>query len=410
MRSYFILLSLFIFNLEAENLSVDKLVQKTLENNPELNLYEQEIKITKEEKAASTLLTNPEIEATGGQKTEGSGEGGVWGIEITQALEYPGRYRLREAIANGRVNKAEIGLQHFKSTLTAKAKASAYKLLYSQQLASATREIAKQGEALIKVLEGREPAGTVPLLEMRIIEANIISLQKKAHDAEQSVQSTELDLKQLSGDSLTNDLKLIQSELNLKNLPSVEVLVNQAMETNFSLKEQEENLSAARLSVELAKNERRPGYRVGSFFSEENAEGTQRIGGVKVSIPLNIWNRNENAINSAEIREEQTKTTILTSKREVERIVRENYLSYQRKLAEIKRWRPKIMTELKAASQLADESFRLGAIPAATYVALQTEYIESLQAILSLKLEALENLYQLDIYGAQGLSRNQEKK
>ena len=87
----------------------------------------------------------------------------------------------------------------------------------------------------------------------------------------------------------------------------------------------------------------------------------------------------------------------------MERVVRESYLSYQRKLLEIKRWRPKIMTDLKEASKLADESFRLGAIPAATYVALQTEYIESLEAILSLKIEALENLYILDIYGARNL-------
>ena len=290
---FYVLFSFFIITVaEADNLSIDEIVQKTLNNNPELKFYEHEIDAAKADKAASTLLTNPEFETIGGRKTEGTGEGSVWGVEITQAFEYPGRRKLRESIANRKVASAELNLEQFKAGLAAKARSVAYQLLFSQQLANVTREISKQGEALIKILEGRETAGTIPLLEMRIIEANIISLQKKALDAEQAVQSAELDLKQLTGDSLSKNIKVSPSELNLKTLPSVDSLVAEALKTNFDIRGQSVELSTQELNVELSKNEKYPGFKVGSFFAEENAEGTQRISGIKFSIPLSFWNNN----------------------------------------------------------------------------------------------------------------------
>jgi outer membrane protein TolC len=56
----------------------------------------------------------------------------------------------------------------------------------------------------------------------------------------------------------------------------------------------------------------------------------------------------------------------------------------------IAKWRAESVEEFRSAAELADRHYRLGAVPIATYVELQKQYLEAVEALLDTKREALE--------------------
>jgi cobalt-zinc-cadmium efflux system outer membrane protein len=54
------------------------------------------------------------------------------------------------------------------------------------------------------------------------------------------------------------------------------------------------------------------------------------------------------------------------------------------------KWRAESADEFRKAAELADRHYRLGAVPIATYVELQKQYLEAVEALLDTKREALE--------------------
>ena len=75
----------------------------------------------------------------------------------------------------------------------------------------------------------------------------------------------------------------------------------------------------------------------------------------------------------------------------------ENAVAYEARLAEMARWRPDAAEKLREAAELADRHYRLGAVPLATYVELQKQYLEAVEAILDTKRDALQAAQELEI-------------
>ena len=64
--------------------------------------------------------------------------------------------------------------------------------------------------------------------------------------------------------------------------------------------------------------------------------------------------------------------------------------TYQTKLGEMEKWRPESVEEFREAAELADRHYRPGAVPITTYVELQKQYLEAVDALLDTRREALQ--------------------
>jgi cobalt-zinc-cadmium efflux system outer membrane protein len=60
-------------------------------------------------------------------------------------------------------------------------------------------------------------------------------------------------------------------------------------------------------------------------------------------------------------------------------------------------WATSTPDALQAAAKAADDNFRSGAIPIATYVEMQRQYLDALSAFLDTKLETFEASLQLRV-------------
>lgn len=390
-------------HVATNEVTLDSLVNHALANNPELNFYRAEIAAAKGERKSAGALENPEAEfSLGGKRaTERSGslagEGLAWSVSVSQTFEYPGRITLRKAIANRQVALAENGLQQFQAALAARVRLLGYRLLIAREIADASQEVARRGGELVETLVQRESAGVAPLLEKRIVEANVITLKREAGNDEKDAQAALFEINQLRGESLDAPLAIAKTTLKFSALPPVEDFLAAAQTNNFELRQKKIELEQQGFKVELSKKDRMPGIKVAPFYSEERAGEKEQMIGVGVSVPLPLWNRNKGNIGAAEARRIQAETSWRLEERRVERAVREHALAYQIQFREITRLQPNSLNELREASELGDRHFRLGAIPVSTYVELQKQYLEALEAILRTQADALENLQQLEL-------------
>jgi cobalt-zinc-cadmium efflux system outer membrane protein len=206
-----------------------------------------------------------------------------------------------------------------------------------------------------------------------------------------------LELNLLRGSDQLADLRLARTDLVFREPPNLDALLAMARTNNFELRLRAIELAQQGFRVDLAKNERFPAISVGPAFTEENAGDRERVIGVGVSLPLPLWNRNSGNIEAAKARQVQGEVSFGLAERETKRQVTEAALTYQIKVGEMTRWRPDSVTQFKSAAELADRHYRLGAVPIATYVELQKQYLEAVESLLDTKREALEAAQQLEV-------------
>lgn len=388
-------------NTNIQSAALESLVADVLEHNPELNFYRAEIAAAKGERRTAAAWANPEVSTTVGQKRVSSGglsaEGVAWSVGVQQTFEWPGRIPLRKAIANHQTQLAELGFAQFKSSLAARTRTLAYGLFAAQEKAAAAKEVADRFQQLREVLVQRDSAGLTPQLETRIIEATELTLQRKATEAELASQAALLELNQLRGQPWAQTMKVESVRLAFSAAPDSQVLLAAAQTNNFELRMRQVELEQQGFKVSLAKKDGYPAFTVGPYFSQEKAGDREQQVGIGLSLPLPLWNRNKGNVETATARQQQAETSMFVSQRTVERQIVQQAMAYQTKLAEMGKWRPESVDEFRKAAELADRHYRLGAVPIATYVELQKQYLEAVEALLDTRREALEAGQQIQL-------------
>lgn len=387
----------------AATLTIETLVRQVQAGNPELDFYRAEIAAARAGRKSATRWDNPEISAELGSKKvwersgPALGEGAAWSVSLAQPFEWPGRIPLRKAIANRQIEIAELGLQQFQAALAARTRSLGHAVLAAREKADAVQEVAARYRALLAVVVQRDAAGVTPLLEQRILEASTITLSRRVADAEREVQAALLELNQLRGQPANAPLRLTGQLTVTTNLAPLSRLLEVAATNNFEIRTKQVELAQQGFHVRLARHERYPRVTVAPYYSQERAADEERIFGLGVSLPLPLWNQNQGIIETATAREQQAEASLRVVMRDVERAVADHALALETKLAEMARWRPEVEAQLRDAAELADRHYRLGAVPVATYLEMQNQYLDALGALLDTRREVLEHRQKLEL-------------
>ena len=179
-------------------------------------------------------------------------------------------------------------------------------------------------------------------------------------------------------------------KLKLNDAPAIDALLAAARENNFDLKIRKTELKQQGFETRLARHERRPAFSVSPFISQENAGDRETVVGIGLSVPLPISGRSRSAVDGSDARRRQAEASLLVVEREVEREVLTAAQAFSTKLAETRRWSPDSIDKFRQAAELADRHYRLGAVPVATYVELQSSYLDAVEALVETEGEALE--------------------
>lgn len=397
-------------SVQSPTLTLDTLVAEVLANNPELRFYRAEMAAAAGDLQTAGAHPNPDLSTSLGNKRVSGpvlSDGLAWSVSVTQTFEWPGRISLRKAIANQQVKLAQLGFNQFQAALGSRARLLAFNLSAARQKAEAAREVADRFRALREVLVQRDAAGLTPVLETRIIEATELTLERRATEAALSEKSARLELNQLRGQPWEQTLTIEPLALTLPPFPGTELLLTSAKANNFELRMRQTELEQQGFRVSLAQKEKNPAVTVGPYVSQERTGDHETQFGVSLSLPLPLWNRGEGRIATEEARRLKAETVLLLAQRTLERQVIETGLAYQARLGDMERWRPDSVRRFKEAAALADRHYRLGAVPIATYVELQKQYLDAVDALLDTRRETLASAQELQRLTGVDLSQIQ---
>jgi cobalt-zinc-cadmium efflux system outer membrane protein len=120
-----------------------------------------------------------------------------------------------------------------------------------------------------------------------------------------------------------------------------------------------------------------------------------------VSLPL--WNQARGSEEAAKARLNQAEVLLAAAMRDLDRQIMTAAQSYNQLLKELGEDTPQLLEQLRDAAHLADDNYRLGALPISTYTEIQLQYVDTIDAVLSSRLDALQNLSDLEYLSGEQL-------
>ena len=387
------------------------LAAEAIAKNPEIQYYEAQIAVARGDRQKAGEYANPELGVEFGHKKiveisgEVEGEGRVWRAQMMQVFDFPGRMGLRKALADHDIALAELGLAQFKSQLTNQVKALAGEILLLRQKENATQSVMDRLQALVEVLVQRDTGNISAKLERRILEASLVTSDRTRTDAAKEVAEATVELNLLCGRSAEAKLELEDSLPAFPQSPDLNGLMQLAAIGNFDLQQKRMGLARQGIKVDLTKSERWGNISFGGYLAGERHYEKDFEGGVAVSIPLPLWNKNKGNIAAEKAREAQAEAQMLATLRDLEGGLAKALSGYNAELGSLGRWRVESEKEFQAAAVEADKHYRLGAVPAPTYVEMQRGYLEALDALIQTRRNAWLHLMQLERLTGGSLSK-----
>lgn len=389
--------------------SIDRLVDDIVANNAERQFYERELAAARVGRAAAGRLADPELVVEFGEKTtsgatSSAGGGGrtlgpglAYQVAFAQPLEFNGRIALRRAIADRQIDLAMLGYQQYTATLAARARTLAYALFTASAKADAASAVAARLESVAAVTVQRDIAGPSPLIGSRILEAGALTARRQAETAVADYNAALYELNQLRGTPFASRIRLITPPLALPQLPPQAVLVERAQTRNFEIRSLQAELDQQGLKTSLARRSRVGSINVGPYYRQETAGTTDRFAGIHVTVPLPLWNRQAADVAVEQARTAQAESALFAQVRTVERNLFDQAAIYRARTASLARLPADSAARFREMADLAERSYRLGAVTATMYLDAQRQFLEASAAILDTRREALAAGLQIDV-------------
>lgn len=387
---------------QTPGISIERLAQDVVANNPERQFYQREIETAVVQRSAAGRWADPEAVVEFGQRqatdrTTGAllGEGTTYAVSIVQPIEFGGRIALRRAIAERQVDLARMGLQQFDATLAARASTLGYALFAADEKAAVARTVAQRMRELARVIVSRDPAGPAPRLEAASLQGGAISAERAAALADAEANSALYELNQLRGAPFAARIRILRPDMALPDLPSGQALADRASANNFELKALRVQFEQQGLRVDLARKARIPTVTLGPYFDRARSDIRETNYGARLSTTIPLWNRQAGDVAAERGRQAQANAALVEAERRIARTAFDQAAQFEAKRQALVTWDRASPQGFADAAADADRNYRLGAIPLTTYMQMQQSYVDATNAMLDTRREAIEALLQL---------------
>jgi cobalt-zinc-cadmium efflux system outer membrane protein len=396
----------FLFSLHAATpppWTLEALQARALAENPELKFYEAEVAAAKGQRTQAGLWKNPEVSVNYGDRRTKDASGTLLtkglnrGFSVSQTFEFPGKGSLRKAIADRDVEIAELGLRQFRLALGGQVRRAATDYRTASTLAETTTSVTERCAAMINLLQERPGAGVPQLLERRVIEASLVEFQRIATEAAQARDTARLDLNQLVGFPPNQPLSLALDKKQPISKPNLNALVLAGLSHNLLLKTREAELAKALREVSAAKLDVAPNFSIGPFYSQDRAGGSEENYGLTLSTTLPLWDWNQGHIATAESRRAQAESLRQDARRKVETEIVRHIRALEFLQQQLEQMPPDLLKSQREAANLADQSYRSGAINVQLFLEVQRQFLSAQQTHNTALAEVTRHQLELEL-------------
>ena len=198
------------------------------------------------------------------------------------------------------------------------------------------------------------------------------------------------------GEKPDHVVEIKPEKLTLAPVASLDSLLAKARAQNFEMRSRMLDVEQQGFSVKLAENERWPSFKIAPYVSQQRADTRETQFGIGISIPLPLWDRNKGNIATAKAKQTQAEMMLAAQMRELERAVAAHRSEYESFAKELAKWPANTLDDFQKAAAEADEHYRLGALPLSTYIELQKQTVEAVNAVLDSQFGALKARNELE--------------
>ena len=393
-RNIIIAISLAHASVASGAVSLDHLVERILERHPALVAEESEVAAAEAGRLQAGLRPPPEVGVSAGFKDTDTDSGYEASAEWLFTMPRGGRLDALSALAAGEVDFARAGLERTRQELAREIRLLAYRYLAASADAAVAGEIADRSKAMIELLKQRPSAGPALLLELRVIEASLVEFQEAARTFTAQRDLARLKLNLWLGHEPQAPLDLNEPLQCPDDRFEYEALVRM-LERSPAVLLRLADRTRAEAEVQLAAHEAAPEYQWGPYIAREAAGEAETVVGLAFSTPLGGGKRSEAATARARARQAAADAGLEQERLEARVELAGILKQYEGALAKVAGIPQDLVDQMRAAADLADRQYRLGAIPVQLFLDVQREFLSVQQLHHQALLEAWSHAVEL---------------
>jgi cobalt-zinc-cadmium efflux system outer membrane protein len=376
----------------AEPLTLEHAIQIVREHNPELLAARQELDIARGRlvKAEYPSQFNPEVAGEGGHRQLGAGGSGAdYGVALSQELEVAGQRgkRIEEARAN--LARVEQLVRDRTRLIEAEVQRTFFAALARRQRRDLLQHVEGLNRRVRDASQARVKAGESPVMEANLAEIRFGQSRKETLVAEKDYTATLLELKRLL--NVTPDATLDPSG-ELRAAPAtydLRTLIARAAEARPDLLAGEREVKRVDAETALTRRLIIPNPTLEGFYREEaGIDGSERIVGGGLRIPLPVFDRRQGELMALAGRRRQAQFEVDGTLRTVEKEVADTFQSYEAARREVGIFEQDILRRAEENFRFIETAYRAGKIDFLQFVVVQNDlvsaqlsYLDSLAAL-----------------------------
>lgn len=356
--------------VQNEEVNLETAIQTASRENPGLKAIRKKVKVAQVQVDGIALLSNPELESE-----FIGGDHGEQKLELTKSFELGGQRSHRKQIAKINLEKVNLELTEESQKLTKSVKLAFYQLVLVQEKLKLAKEIIKHNQQMYEMAQFQFDAGDISVTQVGLANIQLQSARREFATLESDLQLAQLELNGLMGTPLeatptaTGELpEKISTNLKLDTLKS------HALTHRTDLKSLRLNVQLTKSTHRLAKAANIPNLGIGALAERSSGETGF---GVKISIPLPLFDRNRAEINAADAQKQVDAAQITNSERQITREVMAAFLSLNAAQKNLKFYDGNLLKLLNENLTLTRSAYELGEAKLLEVILMQNEYVKT---------------------------------
>lgn len=315
-------------------------------------------------------------------------------VRAGQTIETAGKRSKRIGVARQDLAATQSDVQNSFRQLKFELKRRYYEVVLAKAQRELAQEVLTQFDDIIRLNEARFKQGEISGLEINRIRAERARFSSDLLDSDLQLKNAKTSLVELLG---VQDLSTAFEVAEALTAPALQLdlsaLQREALQQRPDIMAERQRLERNRQNLALQKAESVPN--VTPFFGYKRDFG-QNTAAFGVSIPLPLFNRNQGAVSraSAEISQQQYEANRVELA--VRRDVQEAYQTAQTQSEKVKALEQQYVPSARAAREIAQQSYRLGALDLIALLDSERTYRETLRAYNLSLFDYQTSIFQLE--------------
>lgn len=377
-----------------EGYSLELLEAEALKRSPALHQSHSKLRAEKWRLLQVGLPNNPEA-GIDFQQLGSDGLAEQYGISVSQELIAPEKKRLSQSISHSEIQRLESDLNQIKQRVLTDIRVLHLRGMRAEKEVAITDHLVASAQKGLQLSTELLQAREVSRADVLQVEVEVESTQILNHQARESLEAAWREIMALTGihrhpaKNLLGQLDSLPPTLVYQDCLSQ--LLSQSPEVSSALAA----IETAKRKLERQSVESRPNVTVGGLFNwRDNGIGGGPNGGLTVSIPIPVWNKNQGGIGVA-------KSALAAARKDLERTelristqLADTFKRYSIAADQVDRYQSKILPKTEEMLDLTRQSFELGEVGYTHLLAVQRAYanhqLAYLDALEILKITHIE--------------------